>query len=123
MLHFFEMISLHISIILRKATEIVSARFWRLILNEVYQQARILVLTNIEVVGFYTLQIPKTMVKNSTNFPSIGRILVYMLSLVLVSNPMLIQYREPLVDIPKVATPKKSKTKSERMFELRFNKS
>lgn len=89
----------------------MSANFCCLLFNESYQHARILVPAHIEVAEFSTLQIPKTLVNNPNDFPSIGRILEAMLSLVSVSNPMLIRYQELFLDVSQGATPNETKKK------------
>lgn len=76
----------------KKATKIASTKFWSLFLNDVYQHDGILVPTDVEVDEYSTLQIPKTMVDNPIDFPSIWRIHKAILILVLMSNPMLILY-------------------------------
>lgn len=96
----------------KKATKIASARFWILILIEAYQQAGIQVPKGEEVVVFSHLQILKKLIDDPKVFPVIGRIPKAMLELVPLSNPILLRYREMLRVVPKVPTPKKTKSKS-----------
>ncbi|CAH1454102.1 unnamed protein product [Lactuca virosa] len=72
----------------------------------------ILVPADVEVAEFSTLRIPKLLIDNPNDFTSIGRILEAMLSLVLVSNPVLIWYKEMVSDVSRALTPMKSKAKS-----------
>lgn len=74
-----------------------------------YQQAGILISLDAKVAEFFHIQFPKLLVDNPKDFPSIGRIPEAMLNLVLVSNHVLIQYREMMVEFSRVPTPKKSK--------------
>lgn len=82
-----------------------------LVLVEEYQQAWIQVLEGVEVVFVY-IQILKSLIDDPEVFPVIGRIPDAMLELVSLSNLVLIPYSKLIGDVPKVLTPKKTKTTS-----------
>lgn len=78
---------------------------------EAYQQAGIQVAEGEEVVVFSHLQIPKSLANDPKEFLIVGRVPYALLELVPLSNPILISYREMLVDVPKAHTPKKTNSK------------
>lgn len=90
----------------------MSAWFWSFILIEAYLQGGIQVRANAKVAEFSHLQIPKHLVDNPTNFPSIRKIPKSTLGSLSESNPVLICSREMMVEVHHVPNPKKTKSKS-----------
>lgn len=72
-----------------------------------YQQVGIQVPAYIKLAEFSHLQIPKSLVDNPIDFPFTGSIPEAVLSLVQESNLVLICYREMIVEVSRVPTPKK----------------
>lgn len=99
----------------RKAIKIASAKFWILVLIKAYQQVRILVPEGVEVVEFYHLQIPKSMIDNIEDFPIVQRIPEDMISLVHRLTHVLIHYWESILDVSHAPIPKKYKSKPTRV--------
>lgn len=88
----------------KKVTEIASWRFWSLALIEAYQHASIHVLEGED---------------DPENFLVIGRIIDAMLELVPLSNHVLIRYHEMHVNVPRVPTPMKTKSKSKGVVVIK----
>lgn len=75
------------------ANGVSSARFWGLILREVYTQENVLFLTDVDTPKFPSMTVPKVMVDDVMLFPMVARIYDSMLKLINHTHQMLIQYQ------------------------------
>lgn len=74
------------------ATGVSSARFWGLILREIYNQENILILVGIEFSEFPVMTAPRVFVDDATIFPKVAQITDSMHKLVDPKNQLLVQY-------------------------------